>query len=874
MPFLAPIVASIGAAITSAFAGMTFGTFLVRVGATLLLGALTRRMAARSARGASRGWGTRGLTISDPLESRKIVYGNVRLGGVRVFENTSDREGAPASVLDQIIVLAGHQVAAIGNIYFDGKLAVPAGSNAGTGVYEGAVTVERALGHVDQSAFPGLRALLPSLWTADHRMRGVAGVWLRLIYDSEAGPNVFPTGRPNITFDITGKNDILDPRSNTRGFSANTALCLADYMSLPTRLSINAQIGAADGIDVDDLIEAANVCDEPVQVIAAGGVVYFEPRYPCNGVVDLGDTPQTNIELMLTAMAGECIPVGGAFTLRAGAYRAPNWTFTLDEAAADPKLITRVDLSENFNCVRGKFFSPENDWQPDDFPPLRSAVYVAEDGGEERWVDIELPFTTSAATAQRLAKIMLERARRQMTVEWPGQLSCWRAAADDAVFLTVPWWGFTAKPFEIHGMSLALEQGQASEQGQDGGAAPALLPTFVLRETSPLVFDWSASEAQIYAAAPRTNLPDPFTVAPTGNPVITETLYETRQGGGLKMRLRAAWSASPTGTASSYEVQARLGAGPWETLPTTRGLTAERSDATPGLWTVRVRAVTALGVRSIWSETQATLLGLAAPPAAVQRASIQSAGGLAVIKWALHPDLDVRIGGHIVIRHSASEMSWSSSLALDEVPGGQTIAIVSLMPGAYLLRARDSSGVLGPEVVLSTDGIQALQFQSVGTLQEDDEFSGVTANAGAVGGALQLVDPTPFSSIPLVSAVPSILYPSGQVASEGIYNFATMFDFGTLKAVRLRREVEAQTIDLALWPAITPTGGAEGDVRVEIATTADNPALAGAVWSGWRLLETTDLYARGIKARAILTTSDTSATPRVTRLRIHADEVA
>jgi hypothetical protein len=73
-------------------------------------------------------------------------------------------------------------------------------------------------------------------------------------------------------------------------------------------------------------------------------------------------------------------------------------------------------MSSNFNGVRGQFVSPENDWQPDDFPAYASDVYLAEDGGERKWRDISLPFTISAAMAQRLAKIELERARRQMTV--------------------------------------------------------------------------------------------------------------------------------------------------------------------------------------------------------------------------------------------------------------------------------------------------------------------------------------------------------------------------------------------------------------------------------------------------------------------------
>ena len=87
---------------------------------------------------------------------------------------------------------------------------------------------------------------------------------------------------------------------------------------------------------------------------------------------------------------------------------------------------------------------------------------------------------------------------------------------------------------------------------------------------------------------------------------------------------------------------------------------------------------------------QREIYGLLQPPAALTGASIQSAGGLAVLKWGVPADLDVRIGGRIVIRHSAETgaTSWANSVALDEVPGNSTIAVVSLLSGSYLCCAR------------------------------------------------------------------------------------------------------------------------------------------------------------------------------------------
>ncbi len=363
------------------------------------------------------------------------------------------------------------------------------GSNKGR--WEDKVWVEKRLGADDQTAFASLIDTLPAEWSAAHRLAGCAAIYLELTNNVAA----FPGGIPNITVDIEGKDDILDPRTATNVYSENPALCLADYMAHPA-FGLGAAIGAADGVDTASVIAAANICDELVQ-LAPG---FTEPRYTCNGNISLAESPKTLIEGLLSSMAGRAAMQGGTWRIHAGAYRTPEVTLTSDDVRAGGLVLaTRVSQSENFNGVRGQFISPENDWQPDDFPAVASAVYLAEDNGTRKWRDISLPFTISFAMAQRLAKIELERARRQMTVKMAGKLAAWRAGIGETVLLSYDRWGFAEKPFEVVGLSLDLT-------GSDDGML--LLPELVLRETSPLVYDWDASEEAIYDAGPRTNLPE------------------------------------------------------------------------------------------------------------------------------------------------------------------------------------------------------------------------------------------------------------------------------------------------------------------------------------------------------------------------------
>jgi len=860
MPFLAPVF--------TAIASTALGSFALNLGASLLLSAAAKALAPKPQSQTAIDQG-RTTSTRQPVSPRELVYGHTVKGGTVVFLHAANNPGFGTSGnlqdLHLIIVLASHRVQTIGSLYFNGEIATDQFGNA-IGRYAGRVEVHKAMGGDDQPAFARLVQMLPEYWTTAHRLRGCAAIYVRLVYDA----STFPQGLPNITADVYGKNDILDPRSGLRGYTENAALCLADYMSLP-RFGINAQIGADDGINSAALITAANVCDEFVPIPGGG----TERRYSCNGVVYLSQTPQEIIERMLTACGGIAGWQAGQWHIHAAAYRAPVLTLTDDDVAdGGLQMLTRRSKAENCNAVRGVFVSPENDWQQDDFPQYRSAVYVAEDGGEESWRDMVLPFTTSAATAQRLAKIELERTRRQMTLQLSGKLKAWQATVGDTVLFTYARWGLSAKPFEV--TSVRLEIGES-----EGG--PRANVTLTLRETSPLVYDALASEFQIYAAAPRTTLPSAFDIAAPGTPIVSESLYETRDG--VSGRVDLTWTAAPSAFVADYEIEARLTGQPWAFLGRTPATTFDVLDIAPGLWEFRVKAISQTGVSSEWSAPWVgQVFGIGAPPVGLTGVTLQAAGGLAVLKWALHPDLDVRRSGAVVIRHSAAFVpSWLNSVSMDEVPGGTAIAVVPLKPGAYVLRARDASGNLGPETIIAASGAQVIGFLTGTTLQEDATFTGAKTGVIVDAGALRLDNAGNVDSVADFDAIPN-LDALGGVLSTGTYVFASGLDFGSIKSVRLRSvivhsvlgllenfDVRPGTVDE--WDFFDGIGGSEVDVVVECRVTPDNPG-ASPVWGPWGRVDNTEVSARGVQARAILTTTDAGFTPAIEQLRLIAQEAA
>lgn len=847
MPFIVTAVTAIAGAIGGVLAAGGIGAALIRIGGTLLLSYAAQALMPKPQMTLQ----ARTVTVREPVMPREIVYGRARKGGVIVFLNAS---GNKDQFLDLVIVLAAHSVKSLGAVFFEGEMALNATGEA-QGRWAGKVTVEKRLGTANQSAFTALRAALPDKWSESHRLRGCAAIHLRLTYDQDT----FPGGIPNITVDLEGKNDIFDPRTETYGYSENPALCLADYMAHP-EFGIRAAIGATDGIDRMSVVEAANICDEVVAKVGGGS----EPRYACNGVISLSEAPKVIIEGMLSAFAGRCAFSGGIWRIHAGAWRPPTVALTSDHIRESGlTLATRVSRSQNFNGVRGQFVSPENDWQPDDFPAYASDVYLAEDGGERVWRDISLPFTISASMAQRLAKIELERARRQMTVRLSGKLSAWAATVGDVVTLSYARWGFAAKPFEVHGLSLDLTA---------SGDGALLLPELVLRETSPLVYDWAASEARIYAAAPRTSLPSPRDIPAPGAPQVTEEIYVTRDGGGLKVLARVFWAAAPSSFVAAYQLEARQGVGSWQDYGRTDGTSLEIRDIAPGSWSFRVKAVSVLGVSSSWQTSTVEILGLTAPPAQLENVTLQTAGGLAILKWARSADPDVRVGGNIVIRHSKeATATWADSYSMDRVGGGEAIAVVPLKPGTYLLRAEDSGGRAGPEVRVSTKGAQVLAFSPLGALQADPGFFGPKTGLQVTGGNLTLAT----QSVAGVTSVSTL---------EGQYSFNAGLDLGAVKRVRLRSEIgvaalalndriDARTVLMDTWADFDGAAGAEIDVLFEVRETDDDPAT-NPVWGPWGRLDTHEIEARAVQARAILSTKDASYTPIVTQLRLYADEVA
>ena len=462
----------------------------------------------------------------NPISARSMVYGKCRVSGTIVYLSTT---GTKNEFLHIVVTLAGHEVEAIDEVYFNDEL-VPLVSNTPTGFYNGVARVNKKRGVPGDTADADLIADTASLtdgkWTADHKLSGIAYLYVRLTWDAEK----FPSGIPNISAVIRGKK-VYDPRSpaNPNAYSANAALCLRDYLT-------DATLGMGmTSAEVDDTAfgVAANICDEQVEIKPVTSPATYEDRYQANGVIVTSASPDENIGKLLSAMGGLIAYTGGRIVPYASGYRIP--TVTLDEKhfVGPLNVQTRTSARDRVNSVKGVYVSETNAWQVTDFPTISSATYVTADNNNVFFRDVVLPFTTSPSCAQRLAVIELRRAREEITFSARFRLEAMQVRAGDTVQITNAKLGWSAKVFEV------MEWNFASD-----GTPPQIFIDMTLRETASSVYSWAVGDEIFVDDAPNTTLPDPFTLAaPTSLSLTADGTTQLVQADGTILpRIRVGWT--------------------------------------------------------------------------------------------------------------------------------------------------------------------------------------------------------------------------------------------------------------------------------------------------------------------------------------------
>jgi hypothetical protein len=464
--------------------------------------------------------------VRSPIAARQIVYGQTRVSGVVVYMSTT---GTKNEYLHLVIALAGHEVEEIGDVYFNDELALTGAGSAAQGRFTGYADIYKKLGSDTQTVETNLETATSGLtngkWTSNHRLRGIAYVYVRLTWSDQ----VWTGGIPNISAMVKGKK-VYDPRTTTTAYSANAALCLRDYLTSSTY-----GLGMSSS-EIDDtaFTAAANICDEQVEVKPVTSPATYENRYETNGVLYTSASPDENVGKLLSAMGGLVAYSGGKIVPYAAGYRIPTVTLTDTDFAGGISVQTKTSSRDRVNAVKGVFVSEKSEWQPTDFPPVTSTTFYTQDNSIRYWRDVVLPMTTSSSAAQRIARIELLRARQELTFTARFRLDAMQVRAGDTVMVTLSKFGWSAKVFEVISWNFVAD-----------GSPPQLAIEMTLRETASSVYDWSTSDEVQVDTTPTTTLPDPFALdAPTNLTLTADGTTQLIQADGTALpRIKVAWSA-------------------------------------------------------------------------------------------------------------------------------------------------------------------------------------------------------------------------------------------------------------------------------------------------------------------------------------------
>jgi hypothetical protein len=612
-------------------------------------------------------------TFADPIASAKIVYGECRIGGTTIFAHTT---GTKNEYLHQVIALCGHDLSEIDDIYFgDEALGMPWNGGSPSNVPDvssrnsGKVRINRKIS--GGAADSELVSESGGLWTTDDKMTQISSLYVRMLWDTD----VFPQGSSfNISCDVKGK-ECYDPRDTSTGYTNNPALILRDYLVTFCGYSTSE-------IDDDDVIAAANICDESVTIADAT----TQARYTFNGILDTAESKADNRQKIARAMAGWVNKVGGKWRMKAGASQSSAKSFTIDDFRAPYEPQTADEISQACNAVRAIYLNPDNNWIAADAPICRKIVtapnitagarctivslgttnftligaasntvgltftasgagtgtgtvdpYLGEDNGREYFRDLDLFGVTNEATALRLQRIELERARHQLTFVAQLKMSAMEVQAGDWVDFTIGREGWTNKLFEV------VEHHTIFEAQEHGVAIGCDL---VLREVSSAIYSRTAADETTADPAPNTNKQDPrdVTVPVLGTLESDDDQLILDSRGLVISRIKVPWTCSDPYVidGGTFEIEYKLSAdATWLPAPIAP---LKGSDEVAWIgpvvdgedYDVRIRAVNGIGVHSDWdTETAHTVIGKTEPPDPVTSLAAEAIPGGAILTLSL-----------------------------------------------------------------------------------------------------------------------------------------------------------------------------------------------------------------------------------------------
>jgi hypothetical protein len=600
-------------------------------------------------------------------------------------------------------------------------------------------------------------------------------------------------------------------------------------------------------------------------------------KFETNAVLDTNQKVLENVKKLLNPMSALFTYNNGVYKVKIEGTGSAIKTITSDHVVGGAKVLGERK-NNKYNRVIGTFVNPFKNYQNDTvtFPPaddanveseFKHATMLANDNNTLLEGNFQFPNVTNTYNAEALCEIILRRSRNQLQIQLTLTSEFLELEIGDIVAITYPSGGFDAKPFRVLGLTINedLTVNVQLFEHQDN------FYTFNEKNIIPTIAD--------------TILPNPYIVqAPVM--IVSDVLRALNEEAINTLLVEV---SATDQFIVDFEVQAKkstdtnyinLGRGASSNFE----LTNVEDNA---IYDVRARSVSSIS-RSVFISAQHQVVGKTVPPADVTNFQINIVNTEAHLSWTPVPDLDL---SHYIIRHSplTSGATFNNSITLiDKVSRPANSVTVPAMTGTYFIRAVDKIQLLSLNATSNVALIENIKnLNLIATSTQNPDFTGTKTNVVAIEDGIILNTTNNFDDVAgnFDDALGYFDGGNGSVVSSGIYDFDAPIDVGGVYTNRITARVESERVDYvntfddasgnfdAREGLFEGTATAFGNTNVEfqIATTQTDPASGSPTFTAFQKFIVGDYKARGFKFRAILTSVDLQATPKITQLSVTVD---
>ena len=316
-----------------------------------------------------------------------------------------------------------------------------------------------------------------------------------------------------------------------------------------------------------------------------------------------------------------------------------------------------------------------------------------------------------------------------------------------------------------------------------------------------------------------------------------------------------------------------------------------------GKFTFRVVAMSAIGKRSVPTDLTVNIAGNSGAPADVQSFSMIPVNGQARLTWAEATDLDVKVGGYVLLRHSPNfvNVSWENSTSIsEEIAGSATEAYADLKDGTYLAKFVDSGGRQSLSAALIEFTKPDLgNVYTVNTQTEHPTFSGTKTNL-TVDADLNELELT-YTGTETASlgdfllengdgllteeSDNYLLQGSALINTSGVYEFANNpITLSDVYSISLESKLKVRGYfpfnvfidDIPDFDDIDDFDGAApttSNVQLYIRTTQDDPA-GSPTYTTWRKFNNAEFRARAYELKAEFVNESNTAQLAIQELEV------